>query len=153
MIMKPYKYAPNSLFTSIYWIINYLNLLNISTSIPIACLKAKVVIFQNWKKLPTYMKKSTSVRNQTWDFLYYTQHVYNPSKNPAYGKLVGCLTYHKQITIWHLCKQQTTPWNAFPLSFSCPLLSNVHVMFKGLSNITTQTCCPLMWPQKTKQTS
>ena len=23
---------------------------------------------------------------------------------------------------------------------------------KALGNITTQTCCPLMWPQKTKQT-
>ena len=37
---------------------------------------------------------------------------YSPSKNQACAKLVGCLTYHKRITIWHLCKQQTTPWNA-----------------------------------------
>ena len=28
----------------------------------------------------------------------------------------------------------------------------VHVMLKGLSNITTQACCLLMWSQKTKQT-
>ena len=37
----------------------------------------------------------------------------------------------------------------FSLSFPCPLLSYVYVMLKGLSNITTQTCCPLMWSQAT----
>ena len=30
---------------------------------------------------------------------------HNPSSNYACDKLVGCLTYHKWITIWHKCKQ------------------------------------------------
>ena len=29
----------------------------------------------------------------------------------------------------------------------------VYIMLEGLSNITTQTCCLLVWPQKAKQTT
>ena len=29
-----------------------------------------------------------------------------------------------------------------------PSIRYVYVMLKGLRNITTQTCCPLMWPEK-----
>ena len=47
--------------------------------------------------MPTYTyEKSASVWNQTWDFLCYT-HVDNPSKNYAYGKLVGCLTTNELL--------------------------------------------------------
>ena len=43
------------------------------------------------------MKKSAAVWNRTRDLLYYTPHVYSPSKNQACTKLVGCLTYHKRL--------------------------------------------------------
>ena len=42
------------------------------------------------------MKKSAAVWNRTRDLLYYTPHVYSPSKNQACAKLVGCLTYVPQ---------------------------------------------------------
>ena len=45
------------------------------------------------------MKKSAAVWNRTRDLLYYAPHVYSPSKSQACAKLVGCLTYHKRITI------------------------------------------------------
>ena len=47
MIEKPCKCTPNSPLRSVYCIINYPNLLNISTGIPIGCYKAEVAIFQN----------------------------------------------------------------------------------------------------------
>ena len=71
-----------------------------------------MLLFRIEKSCLHIMKKSAAVWNRTRDLLYYTPHVYSPSKNQACAKLVGCLTYHKRITIWHLCKQQTTPWNA-----------------------------------------
>ena len=53
------------------------------------------------------MKKSFSVESNP-----VPTNANNTSNNYVCGKLVSCLTYHKWITIWHLCKQQTTPWNA-----------------------------------------
>ena len=89
MTVKPYKCTSNSPLRSVYCIINYPNLLNTSAGIPIACHKARVA-----KKLPTYKyEKSTAVWNRTQDLLYYTQHVFNPSKTHACDSLVGCLTY------------------------------------------------------------
>ena len=42
-------------------------------------------------------------------------HVDNLSNNYACGMLMGCLTYHKWIAIWHLCKQQNYPMECHPL--------------------------------------
>ena len=43
------------------------------------------------------------------DLQYYTQMVITHQSIMPCGKLVGCPTYHKRITIWHLCKQQNYP--------------------------------------------
>ena len=84
----------------------------------------------------------------------------------ACGMLVGCLTYRRQITIWHQSYVNNkllhgTSVKAFYyqlhsllsiiISMSTIVIS-IYVMLEDLSNITTQTCCPLMRPQKTKQT-
>ena len=69
--------------------------------------------------------------------------------NYACGKLVGCLTYHKWITIC-LWKQLTTPWNAIccgillsasyihsllsPLSFPCPLCHTMYCKLLMMEN-------------------
>ena len=94
---------------------------------------------------------------------------YNSSKNHVCGKLVGCLTYYKQLLFDTMYVNNKLPHGmpsvvefyyqlatqfTFSLSFPCPLIfcyniCTCHVeMLRGLSNITTQTCCPLMWPQK-----
>ena len=136
------KCMPNSPLRSINCIFDYPNLLSISIGIPMACLKAKVAIFQNWKKFPTY-EKSVSLWNQTWDLQYYTS-VNNPSNKYACGKLVGCLTYHKWVTIWYLCKQRTTPWNAICCGI---LLSASYIVYLIIiiSMCTVVICICHVW--------
>ena len=96
-IAKPYKYMPNSPLRSIYCIINYTNLLYISTGIPKHVKKLKLLYFRTEKVAYIY-EKSASVWNQSQDLQYYTN-ANNPSNNYVCGKLVDCLTYHKRITI------------------------------------------------------
>ena len=102
----------------------------------------KLLLFRIEKSCLHIMKKSAAVWNRTRDLLYYTPHVYSPSKNQACAKLVGCLTYHKRITIWHLCKQQTTPWNA--ICYGILLWASYIGYFSIILSMSTIVICSYM---------
>ena len=102
----------------------------------------KLLLFRIEKSCLHIMKKSAAVWNRTRDLLYYAPHVYSPSKNQACAKLVGCLTYHKRITIWHLCKQQTTIWNA--ICYSILLWASYIGYFSIILSMSTIAICSYM---------
>ena len=69
------------------------------THFPILLLfnKLKLLFFRIEKVAYIRILKRASLKNSTWDLLYYTQHVYNPSKNHACSRLVDYPTYHKLL--------------------------------------------------------